>query len=125
MTEEIVNIALLGSLSYTRGLLESFGGVRTDSYSDGAGVALDICRGRSHYDLIVIHAPYGEGFPSLPFDCGNGKSRPVYLVNDPPGETAKIVLKLLVEKIRKAKADGRTTTETAQAVTIEARNQEE
>lgn len=121
MTGQTIQIALLGYTAHVRPFLESLGDVKVDCFWDGAGVALDISCHRRSYDLVVVHAPYGEGFPPLTFRYGNHERCPVYMINDPPGCTAKIEVKLLLDRIRRDNA--RFCTE--QAVTIESGNRED
>lgn len=102
MTSTLVNIAVCGCFIHAMEYLRGKSDLKIDCYDDGAALALEMMLHRKKYDLILVHAPCGEGIFPLYFSYGEMERCPVRLLDDPMCMAARIELEMLIKEIREA-----------------------
>ena len=100
-------MAVCGNLFSAGALLLSLGDVELRHWEEAAELALDLGSSHIEVDLILVHAPAGEGLFPATFAAREGVNIPVRLLADPLCSSARAELALLHQKILQKKREDR------------------
>ena len=102
-----IRIAICGNLPTACKALRDMGIAKIDKFDDGIDACFRLRRGEQ-YHLILVYAPQAEGIDAdMPYKirCGDWKSVPIKLLNEPTCDSALIELESAVRLIAKAQSE--------------------